>query len=45
MPDKNSLLDVKLQLAKKYEHLATIAGSDSKRKQLSTPRPEIPSPD
>lgn len=36
MPDNNALLDVKLKLAKKYEHLATITASQPKRKQLST---------
>ena len=36
MPDKRALLEVKQKLAEKYEHLATIAGSQPKRNQLST---------
>ena len=35
MSDKQNLLNVKLKLAEKYEHLATIAGSQPKRKQFS----------
>lgn len=35
MPDKQNLLNVKRKLAEKYEHLATIAGSQPKRKQFS----------
>jgi len=34
--DNEKLVKVKLQLAKKYEHLATLAKSDAKRKQFST---------
>ncbi len=36
MTDKRTLLEVKQKLAEKYEHLATIAGSQPKRKQFST---------
>lgn len=35
MADQQNLIEVKLKLAEKYEHLAAIAGSDAKRKHFS----------
>lgn len=34
--DNENLVQIKKDLAKKYEHLATLAKSDAKRRQFST---------